>query len=490
MAPADRRTLLRALASGGAVLLAGCGGGETAPTTDDATTRPPTDATAAPTSAATTTGATPDEGTPTDEETPAPPDDAALRETAEAVVSRMADGEFEAARESFDTTMREQVAADDLEDIWVAFRGEKGPFVGIVDTAVTTVSGYRTVVVTVRYTDGRTRFGLLFDDRGQVAGIRPAPAETAWSPPAYADESAFTESERSIRATDSCTLGATLTMPTGEEFVPGVVLVHGSGPSDRDGTVGPNKPYKDLAWGLASRGIAVLRYEKRTAACRIEGTLNINEEVTDDALAAAELLRDENRVSDGDVIVAGHSLGGMLAPRIATEDPGLAGIVMLAAPARPLPEVLVDQYEYLANLDGTVTEMEGERLDEVRTAVDRIESGDVGQEETVLGASGAYWNSLLAYDPTATADALGRPAFVLQGERDYQVTVEDDLTEWRVAFADNADARIEQYPSLNHLFMPGEGQPTPAEYYEPNHVAESVVADLASWVDDTVDVAQ
>jgi alpha-beta hydrolase superfamily lysophospholipase len=82
-----------------------------------------------------------------------------------------------------------------------------------------------------------------------------------------------------------------------------------------------------------------LRYEKRTAACRIEGTLNINEEVTDDALAAAELLRDENLVSDGDVIVAGHSLGGALAPRIATEDRGLAGLAMLAAPARPLTEV-------------------------------------------------------------------------------------------------------------------------------------------------------
>jgi dienelactone hydrolase len=485
MAPADRRTLLRALASGGAVLLAGCGGTETAPTTDDATTRPPTDAaTRAPTTAATATGATPDEGAP-DEETPAPPDDAALRETAVAVVSRMADGEFEAARESFDATMREQVAAADLADIWTGFRGEKGPFVGIVDTEVTTVSGYRTVVVTVRYTDGRTRFSLLFDDGGQVAGIRPAPSGE-WSSPAYADESAFTESERSIRVDDACTLGATLTMPTGEAFVPGVVIVHGSGPSDRDGTVGPNKPYRDLAWGLASRGVAVLRYEKRTAACRIEGTLNVDAEVTDDALAAAELLREEDRIADGDVVVAGHSLGGMLAPRIATEDRGLAGLAMLAAPARPLPEVLVEQYEYLANLDGTVTDAERERLDEVRSAAARIDSGDVRQEETVLGASGAYWNSLLSYDPTATADALDRPAFVLQGGRDYQVTVEDDLTEWRVAFADNADARIEQYPSLNHLFMPGEGQPTPAEYYEPNHVAESVVADLASWVDGLV----
>jgi fermentation-respiration switch protein FrsA (DUF1100 family) len=110
----------------------------------------------------------------------------------------------------------------------------------------------------------------------------------------------------------------------------------------------------------------------------------------------------------------------------------------------------------------------------------------VDQEERVLGASGAYWNSLLSYDPTATADALTRPAFVLQGDRDYQVSVEDDLTQWRVAFADNRDAEFTTYPALNHLFMPGEGQATPAEYFEANNVAESVVDDLTSWVERTV----
>jgi hypothetical protein len=159
---------------------------------------------------------------------------------------------------------------------------------------------------------------------------------------------------------------------------------------------------------------------------------------------------------------------------------------MLAAPARPLTEVLLDQYEYLADLDGTVSEAEQAQLDAVRTAVDRIESGDVNRDEAVLGASGAYWNSLLSYDPTATADALTRPALVLQGERDYQVTPQDDLTQWRVAFADNRDAEFGTYPALDHLFMPGEGQSTPADYFEPDNVAESVVTDLASWVDRTV----
>jgi len=481
MAPADRRTLLRALASGGAVLLAGCGGTDSTPTTDAETSPPPTasateTATASATQSATATA------------TATPPDDAELRATAVQFVRRLGDGEFEAAREPFDEAMGAQVGADDLADIWASFRGDQGPFVAVVDTELTTIGGFRTVIVTARFTTGRTRFSLLFDDRGRIAGIRPAPSRASWTPPEYADESAFTESERSISVGDDCALGATLTLPVGEasESVPGVVIVHGSGPSDRDGTVGPNKPYRDLAWGLASRGVASLRYEKRTAACRIDGTLTIDEEVTDDALAAADVLRGETRIADGDVVVAGHSLGGTLVPRIATQDDGLAGIAMLAAAARPLPEALLDQYEYLADLDGTVTDAERAQLDAVRAAVERIESGDVGQEEVVLGASGAYWNSLLSYDATATADALTRPAFLLQGERDYQVTVADDFADWRVAFADNRDARFETYPALNHLFMPGEGQSRPGEYFEPNHVAGAVVTDLASWVDGIV----
>ena len=478
MAPADRRTVLRAVASAGTVLLAGCGGNDTTTTTGtDTGTAPPT---------ASATGTASATQSATDTATPEPPTDDELRATTIEFVRRMGDGEFETAREPFDTAMREQVGADDLADIWTSFRGNKGPFVTVADTELTTLSGFRTVVVTARFTSGRTRFSVLFDGQGQIAGIRPAPARTSWSPASYVDESAVTEVEESVRVDDACSLGATLTLPAGDGLVPGVVIVHGSGPSDRDGTVGPNKPYKDLAWGLASQGIASLRYEKRTRACRIEGTLTIDEEVTNDAVAAADVLRAHSRVADSDVVVAGHSLGGMLAPRIATADTSLAGIAMLAAPARPLTEVLLDQYEYLADLDGTVTDAERAQLDAVRTAVDRIESGEVDQEERVLGASGAYWNSLLSYDPTATADALTRPAFVLQGDRDYQVSVEDDLTQWRVAFADNRDAEFTTYPALNHLFMPGEGQATPAEYFEANNVAESVVDDLTSWVERTV----
>jgi dienelactone hydrolase len=468
------------MASAGAVLLAGCGGNDTTTTTGTGTAPPTATATGTATGTATDTA--------TDTATPEQATDAELRATAVQFVRRLGNGEFEAAREPFDGAMRSQVGADDLADIWASFRGDQGPFAAVVDTELTTIGGFRTVIVTARFTTGRTRFSLLFDDGGRIAGIRPAPNRASWTPPEYADEPAFTEAERSIDVDDDCALGATLTLPVGEagESVPAVVIVHGSGPSDRDGTIGPNKPYKDLAWGLASRGVASLRYEKRTAACRIDGTLTIDEEVTDDALAAADVLRAETRISDGDVVVAGHSLGGTLAPRIATQGDGLAGIAMLAAAARPLPAALLDQYEYLADLDGTVTDAEQAQLDAVRAAVERIESGDVGQEEVVLGASGAYWNSLLSYDATATADALTRPAFLLQGERDYQVTVADDLSDWRAAFADNRDARFETYPALNHLFMPGEGQATPQEYFEPNHVAEAVVTDLASWVDGIV----
>lgn len=83
-------------------------------------------------------------------------------------------------------------------------------------------------------------------------------------------------------------MGGTLLPPTDGESVPGAVIVHGSGPTDRDGTHGPNKPYKQLAWGLASRGVPVLRCDKRTFACAADPTaVTIDAVVTDDALAVA-----------------------------------------------------------------------------------------------------------------------------------------------------------------------------------------------------------
>src|SRR5205814_1805761 len=148
-------------------------------------------------------------------------------------------------------------------------------------------------------------------------------------------------------------LPGTLLLPKGKGPFPVVVLVHGSGPSDRDETVGGTRVFRDFADGLADRGIASLRYEKRTKQHPTEfaRTYTIDDETTDDAVAAVAFVRMQPGIDPKRVFLAGHSQGGMMAPRIAQRSPGLAGIALLAAPARQLQYLVLDQFTYLSKND-------------------------------------------------------------------------------------------------------------------------------------------
>src|SRR2546428_196681 len=163
-----------------------------------------------------------------------------------------------------------------------------------------------------------------------------------------------------------------LNAQAGRGPVRGIVLVPGSGPLDRDETIGPTRPFRDLASGLASRGVAVLRYDKRTLvhARRLAAkrdTLTLHDETVADAVEAVRLLRRSRGVDGGRVFVLGHSLGGVALPRIAALEPGIAGFVMLATPSRPLQDVYREQMAYLFGLDGVVTEEERARLESSTT---------------------------------------------------------------------------------------------------------------------------
>ncbi len=281
-------------------------------------------------------------------------------------------------------------------------------------------------------------------------------------------------------------LPATLTMPRGEGPWPAVVLVHGSGPNDRDETVMAAKPFRDLAEGLASCGVAVLRYEKRTRAhaqklARQEITLD--EEVLDDALAAVALLRNTPGIDGKRVYVLGHSLGAWLAPLIAAADGRLAGLILMAAPARPIEQLYVEQIRYLASLRGELSAAEKEKIAEAEreaAAVRQIRERGEGPERA-LGAPRSYWLSFRGRDPLAAAAKLDMPVFLLHGGRDYQVT-DEDFRLWQRALAVRAQATLKQYPALNHLLQTGQGRSTPDEYARPGHVAAEVIEDLCRWI--------
>ncbi|MEO8217540.1 MAG: alpha/beta fold hydrolase [Acidobacteriota bacterium] len=326
---------------------------------------------------------------------------------------------------------------------------------------------------------------IVHDGAGKVAGLRVlkvTPRNEQWTAPEYVDRSRFSESAVHVGTTEF-PLEATLTIPKVNVPVPAVVLVHGSGPNDRDESIGPNKPFRDLAWGLASRGIAVLRFDKRTftyGATMNPATVTLEDESIDDALSAVVVLRSRKEIDPHRIYILGHSLGAVAAPYIARRDERIAGIISVSGPARPMLDVLIDQLQYLG-AGGSNSDAANKQLDDVRAMTLLARSARSLNDEQILGVPLAYWRDLDRRDPAAVAAKLGRPVLVIQGGRDYQVTAKD-FAVWEKALAGQKRATLILFEDLNHLMIAGQGRSTPSEYASEGHVAAKVVTAIADWI--------
>jgi hypothetical protein len=244
-----------------------------------------------------------------------------------------------------------------------------------------------------------------------------------------------------------------------------------------------------LAWGLATRGIAVLRYVKRTRQypqqMMAAANITVKEETVEDAIRAAELLAKQPGIDPQRIYVAGHSLGAALAPRIAAADKFIAGIIVMAGITRPLEDVVLEQVKYLSNLDGKITDAEQKQIADAEEFARIVRSPELTatQQLNMLGAPmpGSYFLDLRSYHAGEVAASLRIPILILQGERDYQVLM-TDFEGWKKALSHHPQATFKSYAPLNHLFIAGSGPGSPAEYSQPGHVADEVIQDIAEWI--------
>jgi uncharacterized protein len=419
--------------------------------------------------------------------------------TALAVIEMARQGQFAEISEKFPPQLRPMVPPEALRAAWQAAIASYGQVSGL-GTPVTDPAGPGVVLVKVPVTFERETVTMAIGLAGEegsenwITGIQLLPASAAepaapWTPPPYADPDAFTEQDVTV-GDGPLAVPGTLSVPRRHDGpVPGVVLLSGSGPNDQDETIGRNKPLKDLAWGLATAGIAVLRFDKVTRAHPDKVAENPDFTLTDEyvphAVAALELLRRHPAVDPARVFVAGHSEGGTVAPRVAARTP-VAGLVILAGGAEPLHHAMVRQFRYLASLDPAQAAAQSATLEVITRQAAAVDDPGLSEatprDDLPFGVPAAYWLDLRGYDPAAAAAALHKPVMIGQGGRDYQATVADDLSRWEAALRGRPDVTIRVYPADNHLFFPGEGRSTPAEYEPAQHVDPAVVADIAGWL--------
>ena len=352
------------------------------------------------------------------------------------------------------------------------------------------LQGYQAFHIPCVFTAASVDLILVIRD-GDIAGLQTGAYSGGREE--TAESGAFVSLELALPVPDLGELPGILTLPKGEGPFPAVVLLAGSGPSDRDETIGTLKPFRDIAEGLAAQGVAVYRFDKRNTVYGAElaskKDISLEDEYIEDAVNAVQLLAAQQKIDSGRIFVLGHSLGGNAVPAIARElekaPVKACGFIMMAASLRPLDTLMREQYDYLYSLMPEITEEQQAEKDALFTDLDRLQDPDsLTEDDTVAGVYASYWKWLAAYDIAQAAAEITEPVLLLQGEEDYQVTMVD-FELWKEAVGTKDNWRFISYPGLTHVFMPGEKSEGSAAYARDGKVQDDVIRDIAAFVSET-----
>ncbi len=398
--------------------------------------------------------------------------------------------EFDSCQTMYDTSLTNKVPVEMMKGMWSQMSGFLGDYSGYSDLTIEKTD--TTEVNSVRCNFEKTKLDLYltYNTSKKLVGMffKPAKNKMAYVEPSYVKTSKFYESKLSVK-TGTYSMPGILCVPNNIDNPPVAILLAGSGPNDKDETVGPNKPLKDIATGLASQGIATFRYDKRTLTYGSEFAKQpekngINEEIVEDALSAIAMLKKNPLFAKSKIIIVGHSLGAMCAPLIAKKSKKVSAIVLLAGNARSLEDVVLEQYNYIFGLD-SIDATEKKEIENYKIQMIRVKNSAILKlskpEELPLGVHSYYWQSIKKYNQVEVSKKIKQPILVLQGESDYQVTM-TDFNLWKEALSSNKKNQFISYPLVNHLFGEGSKKSTPADYEKQNSVLEKVITDLVAWI--------
>jgi hypothetical protein len=383
---------------------------------------------------------------------------------------------FNAAYNFFNKKVSEALPESKLSAIWQSLENNFGKYENIAEIKNFENKGYEIVIIKTKFEKGYLDMQVAVDANYKIAGFWIKPSEAPkYTLPDYVNTNKFTVKKVQI---GKFKLPGELTIPKGKGPFPGIILISGSGPSDMDESIGANKPFKDLAYGLSTMGIVVLRYDKRTYVYGKEvKPANAKNVYLEDANSAINFMKSLPYVKD--IFVLGHSLGAYLAPEIAYKNKDIKGIIMLAAPARSMATISIEQLEYIKSL--TKDQSEKDKINKIIEKLKLIEEHKMKDSEYVMGAPASYYYNLNKYSPTKILKNFTKKVLICQGGKDYQVS-KKDFDIFKNMFASNKLFTFKWYPSLSHIFTPVTGIPSPSNYQEASHVDKKVIDDIITWI--------
>lgn len=391
---------------------------------------------------------------------------------------QMSKGEYKDIKAALSPLVKLQITDSVLKQVWDSVLDGLGSYKDVRKITEEVTGDFTLVTVILDYKNSGVQIEFYYNKDKQIDGlwIGNAPFE-----PKITSNDKFEEMEVTFGDSKNPITGI-LTLPKNVKKPPVAILVPGSGDHDADESIGTNKPFRDLAHGLAKRGIAVLRYNESSSINDIP-EFTIQDDSLNDASSAIKYVKKCGLVDKKKIYIVGHSLGGMMAPKIALDNKDVAGIVCLAGSPRKAEDIILDQNRILLEADKSVTkELLNIHMAQVKAAVDKIKNLKESSPEYILDYPASYWYSLNQIDTPKIVKKLKIPIFIAQGSADFQIYADIDYVEWQKLLKDKKNVTFKLYDNLNHLFMKSNGRMDMTEYNIKGTVDSKVIKDIANWI--------
>jgi hypothetical protein len=399
--------------------------------------------------------------------------------------------QYEKAYSLGDDIMLRRISPDRLQGIWESLASVNGDLKEVGTTSYLFIDTVHITTTKLKYKNGSVGLRLSFGLNWKLRGLFIVDAEPMYNIPEYVNTFGFYEIKIPFGPV-GFEGEAILTVPIQQKKYPCIIIIGGSGPIDKDATIGPNRIYKDFSWGLANKGIATLRFDKRTKAYfgkimkehKNGNYYNIEQEYLEDIKELVKKVSKKEAIDPNRIYLMGHSQGGGLMPLFLKQNKLVAGAIMAAGNYTTMPNLMQYQFDYLMPMQ-VKTKDDSALFDKLRMQAKNATKGNLpstfSNDSLPAMYPFSYWNYMNKIDFVKLAKNNKKPVLIIQGERDYQVPI-SEYKLWKDALVGHNNYMFTSFAKLNHLFMEGEGKSTPDEYSIRGNVPEYVIEEIAKWI--------